>query len=111
MNHKEISSTTQSVEPFQDKMMSDQSVSIMGHLIYVGHKLHFFSHLGDHKPITAEVLAEQVSCYPRFVRDWLESMVTAGWLTYDPITDHFALPKDYAFFLDLKSTPLLPVRI
>lgn len=62
----------------------------------LGDRLGLFKDLAVHGPHTSQEIAECTGVSPRYVQEWASCLVVAGYLSYDPKTQRFALPPDHA---------------
>ena len=62
--------------------------------VYLGIRLGYYATLADLGAMTADELAKQTGCAPRYTREWLQSQAISGFVTIDgddPATSRFAL--------------------
>jgi 2-polyprenyl-3-methyl-5-hydroxy-6-metoxy-1,4-benzoquinol methylase len=66
-------------------------------MVYLGTQTGLFRVLKE--PMNAAAVARASGLDPRYVEEWLKGMASAGYLAYDPPTEAFTLPEEYAYFL------------
>jgi 2-polyprenyl-3-methyl-5-hydroxy-6-metoxy-1,4-benzoquinol methylase len=66
-------------------------------MVYLGLQTGLFRVLKQ--PMSAAAVARASRLEPRYVEEWLKGMASAGYLAYDPPTETFTLPEEYAYFL------------
>jgi len=78
----------------------NETVSGMSCLnLYLGYKLNLFQSIVESGPIRTIELSNKTKYSERYLREWLECMVVLGYLEYDPLTNKFSIPKEYAVVL------------
>ncbi|WP_436496963.1 methyltransferase domain-containing protein [Actinokineospora sp. HUAS TT18] len=80
------------VEAFVGRVMGDTSAWMVTTMAMIGDRLGLWQALADSRPVTSGQLAERTGTSERYVREWLSSMASHGYLTYDTSTEMFALP-------------------
>jgi len=93
------------LEAFMGKVGEDISGWSSVILAYLGDRLGLFKDLSVYGPATSTELAERMRVNERYTREWLGGMASAGYLTYDPLTQRFALPPEQALVLADESGP------
>jgi SAM-dependent methyltransferase len=83
---------------FLNKVLNDWGATFATLLAALGDRLGLFAALAP-EPATAEELAVRVGLDQRYVAEWLAGLTAAGYLTHDPATDRFALPREHAVAL------------
>lgn len=66
-------------------------------MVYSSYTL--FQALAALGPMRLDQLANATNLVPRYVEEWANGMVSAGYLEYDPKTDLYALPEEHAYLL------------
>lgn len=79
---------------FSLRVFEDGAATMAVLMAALGDRLGLFAELaaGD---VTADELAEQAGCHPRYVREWASAMTAAGYVGHDPATDRFSLPPEH----------------
>lgn len=68
-------------------------------LAYIGDRLGIFKLLAEGTPMTSAQLAERAGLNERYVREWASTMVTAGYLDYNPAEASFRINPEQALVL------------
>ena len=84
------------VEVFAGRLMNVLNDGALSLMISIGHRTGLFDKMADLPPSTTEEIATSASLDERYVREWLAQMASAKYLLYDPATQRFTLPKEYA---------------
>ncbi len=74
-------------------------------LVVMGDRLGLYRALADAGPLTSDELARRTDTSERYVREWLSAQAAGGFVEYDPATDRFSLPPEYAVALTDESSP------
>jgi len=74
-------------------------------MISVGHRTGIFDILQDMPPSTSEQIADEAELNERYVREWLNAMVTSSIIVYDKKNATYKLPAEHAGFLTRNSSP------
>ncbi|MFC0225489.1 class I SAM-dependent methyltransferase [Serratia aquatilis] len=96
---------TAKVEQFSARIMEDYGNTLRGAMLYIGDQLGLFKALAYAKPITVEELAQQTNLNARYLREWLGSMVTGNYVTYDRETKRYQMPDEYVPVLADEDSP------
>jgi SAM-dependent methyltransferase len=81
-------------EAFVGKVLTDVTSTVTTVMASIGDRLGLFKHLAS-SPATSVELAERAHIDERYAREWLSEMASAGYLVYDPISQHFTLPSEH----------------
>jgi SAM-dependent methyltransferase len=73
-------------------------------LMLIGRDLGLYAALAD-AALTSHELAEQTGTTERYVREWVRGQAAAGYVTYDPSADRYALTPEQALVLARKGSP------
>ncbi|HET7096239.1 MAG TPA: class I SAM-dependent methyltransferase [Casimicrobiaceae bacterium] len=92
------------VRAFTDKIFADMASAMSAGLAYVGTKTGLFSAMSGRGPMTADDVARATGLQPRYVKEWLSGMVSAGYLEYDGPAETYELPDEHAFLLASEGT-------
>ena len=71
----------------------------------IGHRSGLFDSMQKHGSGTAPEVAAAAGLNERYVREWLDSMVTGGVVDYDPATARYRLPEEHAAWLTRAAAP------
>lgn len=82
------------VEEFLGRVIADIAGAMTTVFCAVGDRLGLFAALAGEEATTEE-LAAKLGLHERYVREWANGLVTAGYLTRDPITARYALPAEH----------------
>jgi 2-polyprenyl-3-methyl-5-hydroxy-6-metoxy-1,4-benzoquinol methylase len=93
------------VEAFAGKVLGDASGMAATIMASIGDRLGLFRSLAQGGPATSSQLAERTGLNERYTREWLGGMASAGYLTYDPLTQQFTLPAEHAPVLAQEGGP------
>lgn len=87
------------VETFVATMTGILNGGMLSLMTSIGHQTGLFETLSDLPPATSEKIAEQSGLNERYVREWLNSMVTGKIIEYDPHQGTYHLPDEHAVTL------------
>jgi SAM-dependent methyltransferase len=93
------------VEAFLGRALGDASAANLGALCHVGDRLGLFKELAGRGPATVDDLARRAAIDPRYAREWLSAMASAGYVAYDPASGVFTLPPEHAPVLAQEGGP------
>lgn len=87
------------IQAFMQRVMGDLGGALTGLLGALGDQLGLFKDLAVRGSATSAELATRTGLNERYLREWLHAMTAAGYLTYDPANERFALPLEHAVVL------------
>src|SRR5262245_60142176 len=87
--------TTQTV-PFADRLLRALNDGALCLMVSIGHRTGLFDTMSRLAPATSDEIAANAGLQPRYVREWLGSMVTARVVQYDPLSGRYHLPQEHA---------------
>jgi 2-polyprenyl-3-methyl-5-hydroxy-6-metoxy-1,4-benzoquinol methylase len=87
------------VDAFAERIFGEVVAAMAVLNLYLGHRLGLFAALAGGGPATPAELASCSGCAERYVREWLECMAVQDYVTHDPATGRFALPREHAAVL------------
>jgi SAM-dependent methyltransferase len=93
------------LEAFTDQVFGDLSAGYGGVMISLGARLGLYEALDGAGTLTASELAARAECAERYVREWLNSQVAAGYVSYDSEADGYSLPPEHAAVLADSESP------
>ena len=93
------------VEQFSARIMEDYGNTLRGAMLYIGDRLGLFKSLAEVGAVTLEELAEHTGLNPRYLREWLGSMATGNYVTYDAKTRRYRMPPEFAPVLADEDSP------
>ncbi|MFP3943543.1 MAG: class I SAM-dependent methyltransferase [Alphaproteobacteria bacterium] len=86
-------------EELQGKVMADVGGAMGVLMSYIGDQTGVYRALEENGPCSHETLAEKAGVDARYLREWLSANAAAGYIEYDPDTDHFSMtPEQAAIF-------------
>jgi 2-polyprenyl-3-methyl-5-hydroxy-6-metoxy-1,4-benzoquinol methylase len=92
------------VDGFAERIFGEVLTAMAVLNVYLGHRLGLFRALAD-GPATPAELATRAGCVERYVREWLECMAVQDYVTHEPATGRFALPREHAAVLVDRESP------
>jgi SAM-dependent methyltransferase len=93
-------------EAFVERAFADLAASYGGVMISTGHKLGLYRAMAGRGPVSSPELADETGCAERYVREWLNSQVAAGYLDFHEETETYELPPEYVPVLADESSPV-----
>lgn len=88
-----------------NKLVGDAGATMSSILLVIGDRLGLWKALAKDGPMTATELARRTETAERYIREWLDAQASAGYVTYDPATQRYALPPEMAEALANESSP------
>jgi 2-polyprenyl-3-methyl-5-hydroxy-6-metoxy-1,4-benzoquinol methylase len=82
------------VEEFLGRVIGDIAGTMTTIFCALGDRLGLFAALAEEEA-TSEELAAKLGLQERYVREWANGLVTAGYLARDPISGRYALPPEH----------------
>ena len=92
-------------EAFAQRMLDILNSGAIALMTSIGHRTGLFDTMAKLPPSTSQQIADAAGLNERYVREWLGSMVTGGFVEYDPATDAYSLPAEHAAFLTRDASP------
>jgi SAM-dependent methyltransferase len=93
------------VEAFAGRALGDLAGFMTTLMAGIGDRHGLFTDLATHGPATSGALAERTGTQERLLREWLGAMASAGYISYDPTSQHFALPAAHVPVLAQEGGP------
>jgi SAM-dependent methyltransferase len=87
---------TRTTEAFVERALTDLAASYGGVMVSIGHRLGLYRALAGRGPVSSLELAARTDCDERYVREWLNSQVAAGYLDYHEESETYELPPEHA---------------
>ena len=99
-----------STEEFVGRVIADIAASYGGVMVSTGHRLGLYRALAGQGPLSSLELAARTGCEERYVREWLNAQVAAGYLAHHGESETYELPAEHAPVLVNEESPvfLLP---
>ncbi|MBX7220598.1 MAG: class I SAM-dependent methyltransferase [Blastocatellia bacterium] len=96
--------------PSQTDIFAGKVLQILNHgalslMISIGHRTHLFDTMALMPPAGSLEIAVRAKLDQRYVREWLNAMVTGGIVEYDPATQTYTLPPEHAALLTRSAAP------
>jgi SAM-dependent methyltransferase len=88
------------------RAVADISAGYGGVMISLGNRLGLYKAMAGAGPLTARELASRADCAERYVREWLNSQVAGGYVSYHAISDTYELTPEQAFVLADEDSPV-----
>jgi 2-polyprenyl-3-methyl-5-hydroxy-6-metoxy-1,4-benzoquinol methylase len=92
-------------EAFAERMLDILNSGAIALMTSIGHRTGLFDTLAGLPPSTSQQIADAAGLNERYVREWLGAMVTGRIIEYNPVTDAYSLPPEYAAFLTQSASP------
>jgi SAM-dependent methyltransferase len=93
-------------EAFVGKALGDLAGTMAVLQAGLGDRLGLFRALTEAGPATAEELAARTAISPRYAREWLAGLTTAGYLSYDPAAGTWSVPPSHAAVVAQEDGPV-----
>jgi len=93
------------VQQFSARIMEDYGNTLRGAMLYIGDQLGLFKALADGQAVTLEELAHKTGYNARYLREWLGSMATGNYVTYDAQTRRYQMPAEFVPVLADEDSP------
>ncbi|MEU7820259.1 class I SAM-dependent methyltransferase [Catellatospora sp. NPDC049133] len=90
-----VEASAAAVEEFAGRVTGDTSAWMVTTMAMLGDRLGLWRALADSDAVTSAELAARTGTGERYVREWLSSMASHGYLTYDESTGRFTLPAEH----------------
>jgi 2-polyprenyl-3-methyl-5-hydroxy-6-metoxy-1,4-benzoquinol methylase len=92
-------------QAFSTRVMGDMSGAMVSIMCVLGDRLGLFQELGARGPATSAELAARTGMSERYLREWLYSLASAGYLKVGPADERFFLPPGHALALASEESP------
>jgi len=92
-------------EAFADKLIGMLNGGALSVMTSIGHRTGLFDAMKGQPPATSGEVAATAKLDARYVREWLDAMVTGGFVDYDPATAQYVLPDEHAAWLTRAASP------
>jgi SAM-dependent methyltransferase len=90
--------------PFPVRVLEDCGAALRCALCTAGDQLGLFQLLEQEGAVTAEQLARKAKLNARMLREWLNAMVAADYIEYQPTARTYSLPEEHASVLANEET-------
>ncbi len=88
------------------RAIADISAGYGGVMISIGNRLGLYKAMAGAGPLTSRELASRTGCAERYVREWLNSQVAGGYVSYHAISNTYELTPEQAFVLADEDSPV-----
>ena len=95
-----------STEAFVGQALGELAACYGGVMVSTGHRLGLYRALAGRGPLSSYELASRTGCEERYVREWLNSQVTGGYLDYHEESETYELPDEHVPVLVDEDSPL-----
>lgn len=92
-------------EAFAGRLVGTLAEASLALMISLGHRTGLFDAMSNLPPMSAAGIADTADLAPRYVREWLGTMVTSGVVDYDAASQKYHLPPEHAAFLTRAAAP------
>jgi len=92
-------------EQFGERLMRMMNEGALALMTSIGHRTGLFDAMEGRPAATSTEIARSSRLNERYVREWLDAMVTGGFVAYDPATARYLLPGEHAAWLTRASRP------
>lgn len=96
---------TTDVEAFLGQVASDAATAFHAATVVLGDKLGLYRALAEGGPATADELATRAGCDARYLREWGNAQVAAGYCDHDAATGRYSLNAAQAAVLADETLP------
>lgn len=86
-------------EGFVTKVVADLGGGASAVLLLIGDRLGFYRSMAGAGPLTSSELARRTGTAERYVREWLNSQVAGGYVSYDASARTYLLPEEHVVTL------------
>jgi len=87
------------------KVVGDLSAGYGGVMVSLGDKLGLYKAMKGGGPLSSHEVAKRSGCAERYVREWLNSQVAAGYISYHPKSGTYELTPEQAHVLADETSP------
>lgn len=88
------------------RAIADISAGYGGVMISIGNRLGLYKAMAGAGPLTSRELAARTDCAERYVREWLNSQVAGGYISYHAISNTYEMTPEQAFVLADEDSPV-----
>lgn len=96
---------TTKLEAFVGRALDDIAAAYGGVMVSLGHKLGLYKALAGAGPLSSNELAHRAGCAERYVREWLNAQMAAGYLDYHAASGSYELAPEHAVVLADEDSP------
>jgi SAM-dependent methyltransferase len=92
-------------EAFGNRMMDMLNMGSLALMTSIGHRTGLFDTMASLEPSTSQQIADAAGLNERYVREWLGSMFTGGFVEYDTDSKSYTFPAEHAALLTRGAAP------
>jgi len=92
-------------EQFGERLVGFMNGAALALMTSLGHRSGLFDAMRGRPAATSDDIAREATLHPRYVREWLDGMVTGGVVEYDVATARYRLPDEHAAWLTREAAP------
>lgn len=96
---------TAKADAFAGQMLDVLNGGAIALMTAIGHRTGLFDTMATLPPATSEQIAQAAQLNERYVREWLNAMVTGRVVDYDPAAQAYTLPPEHAALLTRAASP------
>ncbi len=96
----------QKLEALFGRLFSDVSAGYGGVMVSMGDKLGLYKAMAGAGPLSSQEVAKRSGCAERYVREWLNSQVTGGYVDYHATSATYELSPEQAAILADDTSPV-----
>lgn len=93
------------LDAFLGQVVGDAATAFHAATVVLGDKLGLYRALAEGGPATPEELASRTGCDARYLREWANAQLTAGYCRHDAASGRFSLTPEQAIVLTDDSSP------
>lgn len=93
------------MEQFAGRMMEVLNGGMLSLMTSIGYRAGLFDAMAGRPPSTSDEIAEAAGLNERYVREWLDTMVSGGIVEYSPDTEVYVLPPEHSALLTRAAGP------
>jgi SAM-dependent methyltransferase len=93
------------LQAFLNRTISDLAAGYGGVMVSLGRQLGLYEAMAHAGPLSSWEVASRTGCAERYVREWLNSQVAGGNVTYHPSSQTYELPHEHALVLADRDSP------
>jgi SAM-dependent methyltransferase len=97
---------TAKLDALLGRAVADISAGYGGVMISIGNRLGLYKAMAGAGPLTSHELATRTGCAERYVREWLNSQVAGGYISYHAISNTYEMTPEQAFVLADEDSPV-----
>jgi 2-polyprenyl-3-methyl-5-hydroxy-6-metoxy-1,4-benzoquinol methylase len=90
---------------FMGKIVGDLGTTMSSALLVLGDRLGLYKAMAALGPVTPAELAARTETAERYVAEWLNAQAASGYVSYQPGTGRYTLPREQAFALAEDDSP------